>query len=54
MAWYWWIGAGILGLNGLVVAMIVLFLVADWFRARRAASEEGEDTGKRGAAEQGG
>lgn len=51
MAWYWWIVAGILGLNGLVVAIVALFLVVDWFRARRDASEEGEDTGKRGVAE---
>jgi len=50
MAWYWWAVAGILGLNALVVAVVALFLAADWFRARGAAPEEGQDTGKRGAA----
>ena len=54
MAWYWWVVAVILGLNALVVIMVALFLAADWFRARRAASEEGEDSGKKGMAEQGG
>jgi hypothetical protein len=38
----------------MVVAVVALFLVADWLRERRAASEEGDDTGKRGAEEQGG
>lgn len=54
MAWYWWIVSVILGLNALVVVVVALFLIADWFRARRAVSEETEDAGKKGAAEQGG
>ena len=51
MTWYWWIVSVIVGLNALVVAVVALFLAADWFRARRAASEEGEDADTKGAIE---
>jgi uncharacterized membrane protein len=53
MAWYWWVVSVVLGLNALVVVVVAVFLAADWFRARRAASEEVAG-GKEGAGEQGG
>lgn len=46
MAWYWWVIAVILGLNALVVAVVAVFLAADWLRGRRADSEEGEEAGR--------
>jgi hypothetical protein len=37
MAWYWWILIGILGLNGLVVVLVGIFLLRDHIRSRREA-----------------
>ena len=53
MAWYWWVLIGILGLNGLVIVVVALFLARDWLRTRGTASEGELDSSKRGAAEQG-
>jgi len=46
MAWYWWVVAVILGLNAMVIAVVALFLAADWLRSRRADAGEGEETGR--------
>ena len=40
MTWYMWIVMGILGINALVVVAVALFLLQDWFRGRREASED--------------
>ena len=54
MAWYWWVLIVILGLNALVIVVVALFLATDWLRTRRAASNNEQDAGERGAAERGG
>jgi uncharacterized membrane protein len=35
-----WIVMGILGINALVIVAVALFLLQDWVRARREASED--------------
>jgi len=40
MEWYWWIGIGILALNGLLIALIAFALVAMRLRQKRAAQAE--------------
>jgi uncharacterized membrane protein len=39
MKWYLWIVGGILAVNVLVVIAVGLFLLYDWIRGRREASD---------------
>jgi uncharacterized membrane protein len=45
MKWYWWVLTIILGLNGLVVLLVALFMILDRMRSRREEKRAREETG---------